>query len=73
MERERLENTDRQLSKLQSSFAEKKEFYCLKLKITITTEPFELSILGQLRIGPVMVLCYFIVRINAWDAFGIFS
>ena len=30
---------------------------CLKLKISITTEPIGFSNLGKLHIGPVMVLC----------------
>ena len=35
-----------------------KVFLCLKLKISITSEPIGLSILGKFHIGPGMVLDY---------------
>ena len=35
------------------------KFFCLKLKILITTEAIEFSILGKIHIGPVMVVDYF--------------
>ena len=35
-----------------------KVFFCMKLKISITSEPIEFSILGKLHIGPGVVLGY---------------
>ena len=42
----------------------------MKLKISITPEPIELSGLGKLYIGPRMVLGYFIVYIQALGGFS---
>ena len=50
------------------SYKEVRDF-CLKLRISITTEPIGLSILSELQIGPVMVLGYFIFRFKSWDSF----
>ena len=47
--------------------------FCLKLKILITTKLIEFSILGNLHIGPVMVLGYFIFRFKSWVDFKLFS
>ena len=33
--------------------------FCLKFKISITTEPIEFSVIGKVHIGPGMVLGYY--------------
>ncbi len=47
--------------------------FCLKLKVSITTEPIWFSILGKLHIGPVIVLGYLILSFKYWDGFKQFS
>ena len=47
-------------------------FLCLKLKISLTTEPIGLSALGKFHIGPVMVLDYFNFRFKSWDGLKLF-
>ena len=44
-------------------------FFCLKLEISITTEPIGFSYLGKLHMGPVMVLGYFILRFKSFKLF----
>ena len=39
----------------------------LKLKILITVEPIEFSILARLYLDPVMVLGYLLIRLKSWD------
>ncbi len=48
-------------------------FLCLKLKISITTEPIRFYFLGKLHIGPVMVYGYFIFRFKSLEGFQLFS
>ena len=48
-------------------------FFCLKLKISLTTEPIGFFILCKLHIGPVMVLCYFIFRFKSCNGFKPFD
>ena len=48
-------------------------FFCLKLKILITTELIEFSFLGKLHISYWMVLGYSIYRYNQWDDLKLFS
>ena len=47
-------------------------FFCLKLRISITTELIGFSISGKLHIGPEMVLGYLIFRCKASDGFKLF-
>ena len=44
----------------------------MKLKITIATELIGFYNLGNPHIGPVMVLGYFILRLESWDGFKLF-
>ena len=50
----------------------KEVFFCLKLKISKTTEPPKLSFLGRLHIGPAMVLGYIIFRFKSWVGLKLF-
>ena len=47
-------------------------FFCLKLKISITTETIGFSVLGKHHTGPVMVLGYFVFRFQTLDGFQLF-
>ena len=44
----------------------------MKHKISITTEPIEVSILGNLQNGSVVVLGYFIFVFMSWDCIRLF-
>ena len=47
-------------------------FFCLKLKISITTELIGFSVLVKLHVDPVMVSGYFIFILKSWDSFELF-
>ena len=47
-------------------------FFCLKIRITITSEPIWFSDFCRLQAGPVMVLGYFVIRFNSSDGFILF-
>ena len=50
-----------------------KVFFCLKLKISITTEPIEISLLGKLYRGTGMVVRYFMLIFKSSDGFRVIS
>ena len=48
------------------------KFFCLKLKILLTAELIEFTILGKLHTGPEMDLGYFNFIFRCWDNFRLF-
>ena len=49
-----------------------KSFFCLKLKISISTEMIWFCILSKIHIGPVMFLGYFMFWFESRDGFNLF-